>query len=131
MAAIYLWGYCAEMLLKAAYFSFIGINEDSPLNLRTDINAAINRGRTLGINWPQRGQGHNVCAWSELLILERANASNKAYTVDFNNKVQMYGQRIGQLWNETLRYHKNKPYAYEIRQVQEAAEWFLGNFELL
>ena len=37
------------------------------------------------------------------------------------------GQRIGQLWRETLRYHKNRAYLYEVRQVREATEWLLVN----
>ena len=72
-------------------------------------------------------------AWAELLVLERATHPNPAtaYSADFGNQVQANGQRISQLWNETLRYHKNKPYAYEIRQVREAAEWLLVNSDLL
>ncbi len=54
-----------------------------------------------------------------------------AYPVDFGDQVQANGQRIGQLWNETLRYRKNKPYSYEITQVREATEWLIVNSELL
>jgi hypothetical protein len=32
-AAIYLWGYTAEMLLKAAYFELIGFAEMKPIQL--------------------------------------------------------------------------------------------------
>lgn len=133
LAAIYLWGYCAEMLLKAAYFSMLGVGEGTHLVMGVHISPAIYLGRGLGIAWPQAGQGHNVCAWAELLILERATHPNPAmaYSADFGNQVQANGQRISQHWNETLRYHKNKPYAHEIRQVREAAEWLLVNSEIL
>lgn len=133
LAAIYLWGYCAEMLLKAAYFSAIGVGAETQLAMAIHINPAIQLGRSLGIAWPQAGQGHNVLAWAELLILERATNPSPAmaYTAEFDLQIQKNGQRIGQLWNETLRYHKNTPYAYEIRQIREAAEWLLVNSELL
>jgi hypothetical protein len=121
------------MILKAAYFSVLGVGDFTPLVAGVHIYPAIQLGRGLGIAWPQAGQGHNVCAWAELLILERATHPNPAmaYAPDFGYQVQANGQRISQLWNETLRYHKNKPYAYEIRQVRAAAEWLLVNSELL
>lgn len=133
LAAIYLWGYSAEMLLKAAYFSVLGVGEGTSLQMAVHINPAIQLGRGLGIAWPQGGQGHNVCAWAELLVLERATHPNPAmaYPVDFGDQVQANGQRISHLWNETLRYHKNKPYSYEITQVREAAEWLIVNSAFL
>jgi hypothetical protein len=121
------------MLLKAAYFTVLGIGEVTSLQMPVHINPAIQLGRGLGIAWPQGGQGHNVRAWAELLILERATHTNPAmaYSVDFGHQVQANGQRISQLWNETLRYHKNTPYSYEVRQVREATEWLIVNSALL
>jgi hypothetical protein len=133
LAAIYLWGYCAEMLLKAAYFSVLGIGEETALQLGAHIEPAIQLGRGLGIAWPPGGRGHNVRAWAELLILERATHPNPAmaYPMGFGDQVQANGQRISQLWNETLRYHKNTPYSYEVSQVRQAAEWLIVNSALL
>src|SRR3954452_6777896 len=71
--AIYLWGYSAEMTLKAAYFSLTGLADTAVLTWAANIQPAIHRGRTVfGIAWPNQGQGHNVRAWAELLVLERA-----------------------------------------------------------
>src|SRR5580700_8242529 len=60
--AIYLWGYSAEMVLKAAYFSLNGLPETRNLTWGADLRPAINRGRGLGIAWPNQGEGHNVRA---------------------------------------------------------------------
>jgi hypothetical protein len=124
--AIYLGGYAAEMTLKAAYFSLIGLAETVPITWPGHIQPAINRGRNppFGIAWPTQGAGHNVRAWAELLVAERA-LSPAAYPGPFAREVQRCGQRIGQLWRETLRYHQNFAYLYEVRQVREAAEWLL------
>src|SRR5262249_29685825 len=110
--AIYLWGYAAEMTLKAAYFSLIGRAETDVLTCAGDILPAINRGRAvLGIAWPHQGQGHNVRAWAELLVLERAATPGWAYPAPaFGTEVQSVGQRFEPLWRETLRYHKNFAY---------------------
>jgi hypothetical protein len=129
--AIYLWGYSAEMALKAAYFTLTGVGETVHLTMAIHINPAIVHGRNIrGIAWPPQGQGHNVRAWAELLIAERA-ALGVAYTPENARNVQVCGQRIGLLWSETLRYRRNVAYEYEMTQVREAAEWLLTNAALL
>jgi hypothetical protein len=126
--AIYLWGYSAEMTLKAAYFHFTGLAETDVLTWGSHIFPAIDRGRNvLGISWPVPGQGHNVRAWAELLVAERAALPGAGYVHPFGLEVQGCGQRVGQLWSETLRYHKNLAYVFEMNQVREAAEWLLAN----
>jgi hypothetical protein len=129
--AIYLWGYAAEMTLKAAYFSLLGRGETAVLTPGGDIGPAINAGRGMGIAWPNQGQGHNVRAWAELLVAQHAATPGAAYPHPFGQEVQACGQSIGQLWSEALRYHKNLAYLYEVRQVREAAEWLLVNAHAL
>jgi hypothetical protein len=129
--ALYLWGYTAEMTLKAAYFSLIGLSETHVLTWNADIQPAINRGRDLGIAWPAQGAGHNVRAWAEFLVAVRAMSPATAYASPFDLEVQRRGQRLAQLWRETLRYCKNNAYWYEMRQVREAAEWFLVHARVL
>src|SRR5205807_469647 len=132
-AAIYLWGYAAEMTLKAAYFSLFGLAEDDVITVPGHVQPAINRGRAVPLNiaWPNQGAGHNVRAWAELLVGVRALALGTAYAPAFAVQVQGCGQRIGQLWRETLRYHKNRAYLYEVQQVREAAGWLLVNSDHL
>lgn len=125
-AAIYVWGYAAEMTLKAAYFSFLGHPESAAITWQNHLLPAINAGQAM-VAWPNQGKGHNVRAWSEFLVLSRAADPATAYPAKFAREVQAHGQRIGQLWRETLRYHKNIAYRYEVRQVREATEWFLVN----
>ena len=122
--AIYLWGYTAEMTLKAAYFSLIGMAETATITWPDHLRPAIARGRTLGIAWPRGGEGHNLRAWAEFLVAERAFRGT-AYTVPFGREVQRRGQRFEHLWRETLRYRKNYAYLYEVSEVREAAEWLL------
>jgi hypothetical protein len=129
--AIYLWGYSAEMILKAAYFSLIGLAETDVITWQAYLRPAIQRGQAMGISWPPQGAGHNVHAWAELLVTVRALSPVTAYAIPFGLDVQRYGQRIGQLWRETLRYSKNQAYLYEVRQVRDATEWLLVNSSIL
>jgi hypothetical protein len=128
-AAIYLWGYAAEMTLKAGYFSLFGLAEEDVITVPGHIQPAIERGRAapLSIAWPNQGAGHNVRAWAELLVGVRPLAPATAFSVAFAGQVQRCGQRIWQLWRETLRYHKNRAYLHEVRQVRDATSWLLVN----
>jgi len=125
--AIYLWGYAAEMTLKSAYFQFDGLAESDIITVPSHLRPAIARGRSLSIAWPPQGDGHNVRAWAELLIKVRDLTPGTSFTPSFRREVHRHGQRIGAMWRETLRYRKNNAYAYEMRQVREATEWFLLN----
>jgi hypothetical protein len=129
--AIYVWGYTAEMMLKAAYFALIGVPETTAITWNGHLRPAISRGVAMRIAWPNQGAGHNVRAWAELLIATRALSPATAYPVGFGLRVQGSSQRIGQLWSEILRYRKNHAYLYEVRHVREAAEWLLVNGQLL
>jgi hypothetical protein len=125
--AIYLWGYTAEMTLKAAYFSLIGLPETQLITWNADLQPAINRGRGMGIAWPAQGAGHNVRAGAELLVAVRTLSPVTIFPPPLGLAVQTHGQRIEQLWRETLRYRKNYAYLHEMRQIREAAEWLLVN----
>lgn len=70
LAAIYLWGYAAEMLLKAAYFRLRGWLPTQPITM-TDIRDARNYAiTTLQIAWPQPNL-HDLSRWRALLVEER------------------------------------------------------------
>ncbi len=129
--AIYMWGYCAEMSLKAAYFS-LTLPDTTPITWGGHLQPAIQRGRTvMMIAWPHQGAGHNVRAWAELLVAERAATPGRAYASAVAQHVQACGQRIGQLWNESLRYHNNLAYQHEVTQVRLATEWLVVNLASL
>jgi hypothetical protein len=131
-AAIYLWGYAVEMTLKAAYFTLFGLAEEDAINPK-HLKDAAKRGRDIPLNiaWPSAGEGHNVRAWAELLVGVRALDPATAYEPAFAKQVQGCGQGVGELWKSTLRYHKNRAYEHEVRQVREATEWLLVNSDAL
>lgn len=130
-AAIYLWGYVAEMLIKAAYFEFIGHDPAAPITWQSELRPAIDRGR---VNfriapWPNNGAGHHVANWGQLLVLERA--ARNPYPSHFGLQVQQHSLRIGEIWSEILRYRKNTAYPFEVDQVRQAVDWFMMNSEYL
>jgi len=129
-AAIYLWGYTAEMILKAAYFAAIGYASSTPITIN-DLKAARFAGiQTYGVLWP--GNLHDVRAWADLLVEHQSRPPIGAYVLPgFGDDVKRRGRRIEPLWSETLRYHKNIAYTHEVERVREAAGWLLERSSVL
>jgi len=124
-AAIYLWGYVVEMTLKAAYFNVIGFPDNRPIT-RHDLLLAARSAPALGVAWP--GNLHDIRAWAELIVATRAARPGLAYaTPGFGNTVVIVARRVNLLWRETLRYHKNVAYRYEVNLVRTATNWLLTN----
>jgi hypothetical protein len=124
-AAIYLWGYAAEMTLKAAYFRAIGFDDIRPI-APSDLRAARNSANSLGIAWP--GNLHDIRAWAELVVVTRASLPGMVYaTPGFGNQIVSAARQLGSLWRETLRYHKNIAYPHEVQRARRASLWFLEN----
>ncbi len=125
-AAVYLWGYAAEMTLKAAYFQVIGFAPTRPITIADLRGGAANAPR-LGFRWAGNNL-HHVESWAQLLAMTRASNPAWAYPrPSFGNEVVMRARRLQRLWSEILRYHKNVAYRFEVDQVRAAAEWLLLN----
>ncbi len=61
-AAVYLWGYVAEMVLKAAWFRLIGYADDRPISL-ADLRQAVGQ-----YHIPGRHNLHDVELFAGLLV---------------------------------------------------------------
>ena len=95
------------------------------------LHPAVQRGKSLGVVWPPQGAGHNVRAWAELLAAERALSLATAWPASFGREVERHAQQISRLWRETLRYHQNDAYLYEVKQVREASERLIVHSDAL
>ena len=124
-AAIYLWGYAAEMTVKAAWFELLRFPEHRAISLSDLRQAKQVAVGTYGIPWP--GNLHHVVHWAELLTQHRI-ASRRYYSdPDFGRRVLDNCQRVYERWRETLRYKKNRPYPFEVHAVAASTQWLLGN----
>jgi hypothetical protein len=125
-AAIYLWGYSAEMTLKAAYFALIGFADRQPITL-TDLRAARTHAvGVLGVTWPTHSL-HDLRGWADSIVAERTVRGWHYPDPAVGRSLRRQVQVLGRLWSETLRYHKNRAYDYEVRQAREAVEWLIAN----
>jgi hypothetical protein len=125
--AIYLWGYAVEMTLKAAYFSRLGFGSLDPIlisDLRTAIgNSPASTASTLGMT--PSGNLHDLAGWGQLIILYRRKYGPAYPSVGFERDVRRRSAYAGNLWSETIRYHKNKAYRYEVEGMRRVTMWIL------
>lgn len=125
--AIYLFGYVAEMLVKAAYFRLDGHSRGQEISLHNDLRRAVQRGKNEHqVIWPKAHAMHSVRGWAELLILERVSR-NQAFSGVFAQAIQHHSLVIEQHWSVVLRYRKNVAYRHEVERVRTATEWFVIN----
>lgn len=128
-AGIYLWGYSTEMILKAAYFSAVGFGLDQPISIH-DLQAAKNSSMNLGFAW--LGNLHSLDSWATLLVRWRAATPGAMYsTPSFASDLLAQVGRISRVWRESLRYHANLAYLFEVHAAQRAVEWLGGNWRRL
>jgi hypothetical protein len=129
LAAIYVWGYAAEMSLKASYFDSILFELRRPIE-RIDLRAAVARAATLGIAWPSPPNLHNLTAWSEVLIAERRSRGNSLPPWKAVRLLRA-SQRLFRLWREILRYRSNQAYSYEVEQVRHCVRLIMNYCDVL
>jgi hypothetical protein len=126
--AVYLWGYVAEMTLKAAWFKLIGF-PDSQIISRKDLEAARKFATQSNISWPSNF--HALDSWANLIIYYRISQGKIYSEPSFSNRVLANSARVYARWRETLRYKKNIPYLSEALIVGDSARWLLNNSKSL
>ena len=136
--AIYLFGYSAEMVMKAAYFRAIGVSNRTPLGMRSHLRPAVDQAKLLGVNWPKENL-HYVQGWGELLVVTQNNLVTtsqpllaSAYSNSaFGQQVTAHATLVQHLWNESLRYHKNRAYEFELQRMETSVSWLMTNLPRL
>jgi hypothetical protein len=131
LAAIYLYGYSAEMRIKAAYFRFDlrtqGLDPQSVIDHPRRSSAA---GQFAMLGLLRRPGPHDVFGWAQLLVAKRASLSMR-YAPAMEREVVNQAKLLADRWIETLRYRPNTPYGHEVRIVRESAAWFGLNYPRL
>lgn len=128
LAAIYLCGYAAEMLLKAAYFRLIGRNPTAPITISDLQSAKHYATTTLGLIG--FGNLHSLTSWAELLVEER-RLRGLPLPASMARGLHARVRRIYANWRETIRYRANRPYRGEVADTMQSVFWMLGQYRYL
>lgn len=120
-SGIYLMGYCAEMILKYAYFRFRGIGVGEPISLPV----ARRRGREL-IPDQSDEHYHSLLFWKDLLIAERRwceRPMRREMEAGLHDRVR----NLYQHWWVEMRYRIDRTEAAWGHGVYEDVSWLRKN----
>ena len=128
-AAIYLYGYVAEMLLKAAYFRLIRYGDADPIDI-VALRSAVGENpasmsRSLGL--PGTRNLHDLSAWANLIVAYRTSRTLVYADTTLAATLIEHVAMIHDRWTETIRYHKNTAYQHELVRVAGACDWLTNH----
>lgn len=112
LAAIYLYGYSIEMIIKAAYFRTRGHTATQEI---TDAD----RRAALGGDNP-----HNFVRWAELLVALNNRLPRPTYDQAFGIELVNHALLAYQNWRPGMRYCAMIPHEHEVETVRASACWF-------
>jgi hypothetical protein len=128
LASVYLFGYSAEMLLKAACFRLRGKNPTDRITM-PELQAMKAHAKTiLGLPWP--GNLHDLTCWRNVLIEERKRLGHPYHPAVARSLVT-HVDFIYANWREDLRYRTNRPYSSELSGTYQAVTWIMGQYRNL
>jgi hypothetical protein len=128
LAGIYLWGYAAEMLLKAAYFRLLGWLPNQSITIADLAKAKKDATSVFKLTWP--GSLHDLGSWGELLVEER-KLRGVPYPGPFARRLRAQVKALFLNWRETLRYRINRPFKGEVERCHESLRWLQGQYRHL
>lgn len=125
-AAVYLYGYVAEIRLTAACYRLTGHAPEQ----------TIGRGTREGLERDARRQNimssdpHDLLGWARLLLILRKRdriGYDREFGIEMVSRVaDLYGN-----WRPRLRYRAIYPTAAQLTLVRDAAEWLDNNYPRL
>jgi len=122
---IYLLGYTAEILLKTAFFRFIGIAGTEDLWIK---GGGFDTAKTHS-GWKGKNL-HDLLGWIDLLIDERTTAGKPLNPV-IAGQADLHVKLVNNHWREILRYKYTDASDNEIAEVYQGVEWIRDNHHLL
>ena len=124
---VYLLGYVAEMILKVAYFRFIGAASDDLLKRLFEQPAFLTDVNTSAVVTESY---HSLKFWTELLLAARQQRERQLPS-HITNALRHYTDMLFENWLVKMRYSALVVTAQEWRDVQEAVLWFYHNHDSL
>jgi hypothetical protein len=123
-AAIYLWGYATEMVLKMALFRLAGYDDTDDLSIQDRRRLEV-LGRQYHITKPRNS--HDLRFWADLLVQHRIRIQRPYSIWALEGEIRRRANQVYERWRETLRYRSNLAYRHEVRVVRMNAQWFLAH----
>jgi hypothetical protein len=134
LAALYMYGYCAEICLSAAYYRSSGLSRHTPIDRDTRQRrmAQARQLRTAGGEPLMNSDPHPIVGWARFLEWQRLLAGDLTQQDEqrlregINKATLIYGY-----WRPELRYKTIEITDRQLQEVQRAAKWLIDNQEQL
>lgn len=124
LMSIYIYGYAAEMTLKAAYFKNVGFSSLAEIDKDTR-----NRASALAQLHHFMGRDpHDILGWARFLIWDKANLHTPAYEPKMSNQIVAMSATVYENWRPQMRYRNSSPSATIVSTVRTAAAWLVQNY---
>jgi hypothetical protein len=129
LTALYLYGYCVEMCLSAAYYRSAGLRPDTLIDRDTrQRTMTIGRKRLAADGKPlMNSDPHPLVGWARFLEWKR-RASSISLTAQHAQRLKEAIRKAEQVykhWRPELRYKTVNPHKTQLDEVRQAASWFI------
>lgn len=130
LAALYLYGYCAEICLSAAYYRSAGFPRNAPIDrdIRQRRMAQARQLRTAGREALMNSDAHPVVGWARFLEWQRillgglTQQDQQRLKEAVNKAILKYSY-----WRPELRYKTIEITERQLLEVRGAAKWLVEN----
>ena len=126
---VYLMGYVAEMLLKAAYFRFQGLPDADPLTFHHLKQARQDAKNLYGVT-ADDDHFHGVDFWGELVTQARRH-KNLPLSLSVEQELDQRTKRLAQNWFVEMRYFSLKISLKDVEAVLDDVVWIKSHYEEL
>lgn len=126
IAAMYIYGYVAEIRLTASVLRISGFAPQNTVSLRDidDLRADARRNHLMTTD------PHDVAGWGRYLVHLRSFQSRRMGT-ELRFSVQQQAASLYDHWRPRIRYKALTPSAYQLEAVRNAAAWIDENYPRL
>ena len=122
-AGIYIMGYCAEMLLKAAYFRVVGEKPGSPV---PSMLSSARKWSTRFLPTVPREQYHSVWFWCQL-VRRRRRWRGDPLDRTLDNALVRCARRLYTIWWVEARYRPDQARDQHASAVLDDVSWLYRN----
>ena len=124
LTAVYLYGYAAEMILKAAYFRNLGYNR----LVEIDRGARNRAHASAQANGFMSRDPHDILGWARLLNWYKETLYPSAYEPKLSGKIVTNALTVYENWRPQMRYRNIFPAPEKVFAVRAAAAWMIDNY---
>ena len=116
--AVYLYGYCVEMIVKSACYALDDRDPFSPITEAVRDDVARRNAAELGVDKPRN---HQLVKWSRLLAeMVLKHRTDR----ELSREIVVQAQVVENRWTADMRYRPSRLSPGEVEAVGAAALWF-------